>query len=497
MPYLVWKHSGKNRYLVMRWKKRVNGIPTVVKEVSIGSVENLASIIEGDLSRINLVSYGFGITASVLAMDREINLREIINTTLGHHDNGLSPGDYALIFIMNRLSDPRSKNRIHEWMQGDFASTLYPSVTAQGFWNMMDRFSDDDIKKIKDLMREKLISLGYDHSRLFVDGSNFYTFMEENDMAKRGHNKKHRYDLNEISYYIAANYDYIPFYGDSYSGNVPDVSTFPMMVENTPEDAIMIFDRGYNSKDNIDMIQERRYLGSLVQSDHRDLMAMPLERDSFMESSKSVYGRIHRIVVYHSSKLEKRHIMAFMKRFSRIYRKVRRIMESGDSDSQEKARLYLEGENLNETILLPSMRINSESMRERFSMMGKNALFTNIDDMKAEDLIDLYGKRNRVEHCFRTISMRDLASPLYHWTPQKIKVHMLFSYLAYMFLALIYNRIRTWISTVSLISALDILGQIRIVYAARGSRTVKRIDAKSPEGIVVAEKMKLLDQAEL
>ncbi|EQD64224.1 hypothetical protein B1B_06651, partial [mine drainage metagenome] len=111
MPYLVWKHSGKNRYLVMRWKKRVNGIPTIVKEVSIGSMENLASIVEVDLSGIDLVSYGFGITSSVLAMDAEINLRETIDTIVGHHDSGLSPGDYALIFIMNRLSDPGSKNR--------------------------------------------------------------------------------------------------------------------------------------------------------------------------------------------------------------------------------------------------------------------------------------------------------------------------------------------------------------------------------------------------
>ncbi|EQD67393.1 transposase-like protein, partial [mine drainage metagenome] len=122
-------------------------------------------------------------------------------------------------------------------------------------------------------------------------------------------------------------------------------------------------------------------------------------------------------------------------------------------------------------------------------------LFTNMMDTKAEDLIDLYAKRNRVEHCFRIISMKDLASPVYHWTPQKIKVHMFFSYLAYMFLALLYNRIRTWIATVSLISVMDILGQIRIVYAARGSRTVKRIDAKSPEVTLVAEKMKLLDLA--
>ncbi len=50
-------------------------------------------------------------------------------------------------------------------------------------------------------------------------------------------------------------------------------------------------------------------------------------------------------------------------------------------------------------------------------MIGKNALFTNIYDMKPDELIDLYRKRNRVEYCFRTISMRDLISPIYHRAP--------------------------------------------------------------------------------
>ena len=350
MPYLVWKQSGKNRYLVMRWKKRINGIPAVVKEISIGNIENLARIVEGDLSGIDLVSYGYGVTASVMAMDKEIGLRETIDTVMGHRENGLSPGDYALIFIMNRLSDPGSKSGMGEWMVNDFASTLFRPVTAQGFWNLMDRFSDTDMKLIRERIRERLISLGYDHSRLFVDGSNLYTFMQQNDMARKGHNKKHRYDLNQVSYHMASNYDYIPFDGDSYPGNIPDSKSFGMIVENTPEDAILIFDRGYNSEDNVRRIMKRKYIGALIQSDHRDLMAMPLPRDSSLETRKVVYGIDHRIILYHSTKLERKRIISFMKRFRRVYSKARKIMQSGDSDSLQKAQYYLEAENLNETI---------------------------------------------------------------------------------------------------------------------------------------------------
>jgi transposase len=491
MPGLVWKSINGKKYLVLRWKKRVNGKLKITREIYVGDLENLADIIQNPGRDMDVSTLDYGISAMAMLIDREIGLRETINATMGHHDNGLSPGDYALIFIMNRLSDPRSKSGIHEWMVNDFSSTLFHPVTAQGFWNMMDRFSVDDMKTIKKKMRDRLVSLGYDDSKLFVDGSNFYTYMEENGIAKKGHNKKYRYDLNEISYYIAANYDYIPFAGDSYAGNVPDVKTFDMILENAPEDAILIFDRGYNSKVNIMKMKKRKYLGALVQSDHRDLMAIPLEKDSFMETRKKVYGRDHRIVIYHSSRLEKRRIIAFMKRFRRVYTKVRKIMGSGDSDAMEKARFYLEMENLNETILLPSLKINTERMHERFSMIGKSALFTNIEDMGPEDLIDLYRKRNRVEHCFRVICMRDLASPVYHWTTQKISVHMFFSYLAYMFLALMRMKIKP-IMEVYLLTALDILSTIKIVYMARGKFVDKRLFSADERAREVMEKIDLL-----
>ena len=495
MPFLVWKTIGGKKRLVMRWNRRINGKPKVIKEIYIGSMENLARIIEKPLDVVDAYSLDFGMTASILMMEKRIGVKDIVDEVMGHRDSGLSPGDYVLIFIMNRLSDPRSKNLIHEWMVNDYASTIFHSVTAQGFWNMMDRFSESHMRAIRKRIRDRLVYLGYDDSRLFVDGSNFYTFMQENDMAKRGHNKKHRYDLNQISYYIAASYDYIPFDGDSYAGNIPDVKTFDMILDNTPENAILIFDRGYNSSSNVKKMGRRKYLGALVQSDHMDLMTIPMERDSYFETSKNVYGKDHRIVVYHSSKLERKNIISFMRRFSNVYMKVRKIVESGDSDSMEKARLYLEAEKLNETILLPSLAINRERMRDRLSVLGKNALFTNIHDMKADELIDLYRKRNRVEHCFRIISMGSLASPVYHWTSQKIRVHMFFSYLAYLFLALIYNKVREINPQVSLASIQSIVSTVRLQYIITGKEVKKKLDSRDPDALDIAVKLDLMSVA--
>ena len=130
-------------------------------------------------------------------------------------------------------------------------------------------------------------------------------------------------------------------------------------------------------------------------------------------------------------------------------------MYSGNSNSIERARIYLESENLNETIFLPSLEIDQERMNERMSMMGKNAISTNIMDMDSAAIIDLYRKRNGVEHCFRTINTMNIASPMYHWTPQEIRVHLFLSLMAYLFLSLIYNEIHREGESISLISIME------------------------------------------
>ena len=213
--------------------------------------------------------------------------------------------------------------------------------------------------------------------------------------------------------------------------------------------------------------------------------------DSYIELTRNIYGKEHRIVLYHSSSLERRKKEKFMKKMEKVLTMVKKLIDSDNSDSMERARMYLESENLNETILLPSLEINQERMEERLSMMGKNALFTNIMDMEPEDIIDLYKKRNRVEHCFRTINTMGIAFPVYHWTPQKIKVHMFFSLMAYLFLALIYNEIHPENESISLISIADYMKDININYAANGRSVTWRIECKSDISGLIVKTMNL------
>jgi len=495
MPGLVWKTINKKKYLVIRWKKRINGKSRIIKEVYVGDLDKLATIIENPMKDINALSLSYGTSAAVFHIESMLNLKSIINEVVGHTENGLSPGDYAIIFIANRLSDPRSKNGISEWMKNDFISTKYRIVTSQSFWNIMERIDANEIKAIMDRIKEKLLSLGYDASKLFIDASNVYTFMEENEMAKKGYNKKHRYDLNQISYYIASNLDYIPLYGESYPGNVFDGRTFKTIIMNIPKSAIIIFDSGYNSEENISLISDRKYIGSLRPSDNHELLDIPIEeyKDGYYETMKHTLGKDHRIIIYFSKNRREREERSLLKSIECAIEKCQSILKSGLSNKDEKIMNILEKYHLQETILLKENRleIDQEHLNKRIDRLGKTILFTNIMDLEAQEIIELYKKRNRVEHCFREISRFDLISPIYHWTPKKIKVHMFLSYLAYLFLSLIYNEAKKADDNISLETVLSHLSPINIIYLTDGKKTKKVISTKDETGMKILKYLNL------
>jgi Transposase len=131
-------------------------------------------------------------------------------------------------------------------------------------------------------------------------------------------------------------------------------------------------------------------------------------------------------------------------------------------------------------------------MDQRMSMMGKNAIFTNIIDMNAEGIIDLYRKRNRVEHCFRTINTMGIAFPVYHWTEQKIKVHMFFSLMAYLFIALIRMTLKP-VMELYLITVLEVVSTIRIIYAIRGKSVDVKLSSGDERAIQIMDKFNLME----
>jgi hypothetical protein len=64
--------------------------------------------------------------------------------------------------------------------------------------------------------------------------------------------------------------------------------------------------------------------------------------DSYIELTRNLYGKEHRIVLYHSSSLERGKKEKFMKKMNKVIFKVKKIIDSDNYDSLERAMMYLD-----------------------------------------------------------------------------------------------------------------------------------------------------------
>ena len=69
-----------------------NGHSRVTKEIYIGDEERLARILENPGADLEITSIGYDATASVIAMDRTVGVKGIVDEIMGHRGIGMSPG---------------------------------------------------------------------------------------------------------------------------------------------------------------------------------------------------------------------------------------------------------------------------------------------------------------------------------------------------------------------------------------------------------------------
>ena len=359
------------------------------------------------------------------------------------------------------------------------------------FWEAMDAIGEDDLKEIeRRIVLAMVDTFSVDLSGLVLDMTNFATWIDSgNDrapIAQRGHSKQKRNDLRIVGLGLVVSTDgAIPLVGHAYPGNSPDVTQFAPMVkelvsrfealgaesnENTCSDAsklTLVYDAGQNSEDNYELLDHSvlSFVGSLPPSDHPDLLAV--EKDHYkvvdqerfpglvaFETTKVVFGKQRRLVVCHSDGLHKKQSRGFDQTLAKATRQLGELQarltrgktrKAKDKVAAEIAHILaprwvsrvisttLSGEQPKELRL--SFRINElarTALEEE--IFGKRILFTDKtpEETSTAEIVAEYRSQEAVEADFRQMKDPNVVSfsPMFHFTEQKIRVHVLYCVLA-------------------------------------------------------------------
>jgi transposase len=484
MAYIVGKKQAGKTYYYLTESARVDGKPRIVSQRYLGSAEEVMARLgetgPGEVDRTRHLA--FGDLAATWSVIGRLGIVDIVDEVVGgrRSDAGASVGTYIALAILNRVCDPCSKLAFAEWWSTTAGDRLVRLPAAalghRRFWDAMDAISETQLAEIERRVVGRMVAtFRVDLSGLVLDMTNFATYIDSANprapIAQRGHAKQKRTDLRIVGLGLVVSTDGgIPLVSHAYAGNKPDVTQFPILVNELVtrfealagrcDDLTLVFDAGQNSAENYELLDGSglHFVGSLPPSDHPDLLAVaksryqPVDADRFpgltaFETTKVVYGIERRLVVCHSAGLHAGQARGFDQTLAKARRQLAeltaRLARANTRKPKDKVEaeiaVILKPRWLNRVItatvtgtepaelrLAVAVKPNGRRALEK-ELFGKRILFSDKTAPAATTAVIVadYRSQESVEGDFRQLKDRHVVSfsPMHHWTDQKIRVH--------------------------------------------------------------------------
>lgn len=521
MACLTAKVVHGHRYWQIVTSRRVHGKPRLIVLAHLGTADTLLARLQQKSGEpLKARVHEFGLLAAAWNLAEKLQIVSLIDHHVPKRQQGASVGQYLLLAALNRLASPNSKAQMLAWYQNTVLSRWLPlapkQLRSQRFWDAMDAVDEPAIRHIEaDLSRRLVQDFGIDTRCLCFDCTNFDTFIDSrtpSQLAQRGHAKSKRSDLRVVGLGLLVSTDFnIPLFFQTYAGNQHDSVTFASVTEeliaryrllaNHVEHITLVFDKGNNSEENLQSLAPSHYhvVGSLVPTQHRDLMAIPLQqfqtlRDPDLSgvtayrTEKKVFGRNWTIVVTRSQELLEGQLRGIAQTLNRrrralaeLQRKLKRSQRPrahGKGYTLESLQAHADklsaGPYIQEILQVKvsqhrgqlhlSYHTDEQALNRMIATtLGKRILFSDNHEWTKEEIILAYRSQHHVEAAFRTMKNPHFLGwePMYHWTDQKIRVHALYCVIALTLAGLLHREARRAGLELSLGAILEELSAIR------------------------------------
>ena len=489
MASLVGKRRGGRTYYYLVESARVAGKPRIVAQQYLGSAEELAARLSlagpGEPTRTR--HRAFGDLAAAWQVLQRLQVARLVDAQVGSRraDAAASVGTYLALAALNRVVAPRSKLAFANWWHTTAGDRLVRLPAAaldhRRFWDAMDALTVADLRALERALAAQMVEVfDLDLAGLVLDMTNFATFVgsanTRNQLAQRGYAKQKRFDLRLVGVGLVVTADGgVPVLHHAYQGNHPDVTQFSAVIEElvvrfgrlaqASDTLTVVYDAGCDSADGQADIQVSplHFVGSLRPSDHPDLLAIPAGRlrvvdaERFpgltaVETRTMALGAERRVILTHSDTFHLRQARGFEQTLAKARRRLADLQARLARGRTRRPRQAVEAE-ITE-ILKPrwlsriitwqldgdnpaSLRLHWRSdpaakRRLAREVFGKRLLFTDREDWPLAEVVAAYRSQADVEAGFRQLKDPRVVSfsPMFHWTDQKIRVHVFYCVLA-------------------------------------------------------------------
>ena len=547
MASLYPKKFGGKTYWYLREMARVDGRPKMVSERYLGTAAEIAAAVEAGQAAMlpeRTRHLAFGDVAAAWGVLQDLGVAAIIDEVTGPRPAGLplSTGTYLVLAALNRLAAPCSKLAFADWWKSTaadrFARIPASALDHRRFWDAMHAVRLEDLEEISRRIALRIVEAsGVDCSSVALDMTNFATFIgtgnEKAPIAQRGKAKQKRTDLRIVGLGLVVTRDGgIPLAWHAYPGDRPDVTQFPVMIDQLrgqyeaitaaargpaggdgPADMTVVFDAGQNSGGNFAHLAGTglRYVGSVPASGCPDLTALPATARAVVDESRFgdltaldtrrvVYGTERRAILTHSPEYHASQAAGFDgTTLAKAGQKLAELAATLERGKTRRGRDKVEAE-ITAITAKPWVRrvitwqLDGGQPRDlrltwgidpgaraalEEELFGKHVLITDHDDWPAADVIAAYRSQSEAEFSFRQMKDPRVVSfsPMFHWTEHNIRVHVFTCVLALQIAHLMRRRARHAgldLSVRELLGQLAAIGETVLIYPSAGGRPKAR-----------------------
>jgi len=445
--------------------------------------------------------------------------------------DGLTVGHSLTLIAIGRACHATSKRAFAEWAGtttlGQLADVDTRKLTSQHFWDQMDQLPVELIEPIeRDLIADVVERFQLPLDTLLFDATNFFTFIASTNkrctLPARGKQKQKRNDLRQVGVALLCSRQHgIPLWHRTYGGKIADATCFSEVLSSIEQRAIdihtdlesltLVYDKGNVSRANQRHVDDSKihYVSALTVASQRKLVdeantrLAPLEIDDetvpVYRTQKEIWGAKRTVVVLCSERLREGQIAGVMQHVAKAQKWLSNLEDvlCRGKQRRDRGRIerdienYLKGRQSLSTVIRfkltgkdPHLTLTYQFDQAAFdalanSTFGRVVLMTDHHDWSTADIIRAYHGQAAVEAIFAHLKDPEHVAirPQYHWTDQKLHVHVFTCVLGYLLASLLHLRARRADAPyASVESLLDALSRVRRTMIVRRSalRTGKR-----------------------
>jgi transposase len=454
-------------------------------------------------------------------------------------NDGLSVGDSLTLVSIGRACHATSKRGFAEWATsttlGDLAGIDVERLTSQHFWDQMDQLPVSCIAGIE----SEIVSVALERFQLpldllLYDATNFFTFIASTNrranLAARGHNKQKRDDLRQVGVALLCTREHgIPLWHQTYEGKMADTKSFEVALPAVRQRLVewrvdldkltIVYDKG-----NVSRANQRRvdgagfhYLTGLTVASQKELVAEANRKleslalrngDSVMayRTKRMIWKKDRTVVVLVSEQLRQGQIRGILQHVDSAQRWLSRLADTLKRGKQRRSRAAIERDiqnrlkgrqHLQDVLRFqllgedPQLELKYEFSQPDLDRLaegtlGRLVLATDRHDWSTSTIIESYRSQAAIEAVFAHLKDSDHVAlrPQFHWTNQKLHVHVLTCMLSHLLARLLMLKAdRAGSSIRSQERLLDTLERIRkaTILRVAGSGRKPRIQTRLEE----------------